>query len=31
MGKVMGELKARFTGQMDMSQANKLVKAALGG
>jgi uncharacterized protein len=31
MGKVMGALKERFTGQIDMSSANKLVKAALGG
>ena len=31
MGKVMAALKERFTGQMDMSAANALVKAALAG
>jgi len=29
MGKVMGALKARYTGQIDMGSANALVKAAL--
>ena len=28
-GKVMAALKARYAGQMDMSAANALVKAAL--
>lgn len=31
MGKVMAALKERYTGQMDMSAANTLVKAALAG
>ena len=31
MGKVMGELKAKFTGQMDFSKANAVVKEALSG
>jgi uncharacterized protein len=31
MGAVMAALKTRFAGQIDMSSANKLVKAALGG
>ncbi len=31
MGKVMAALKARYAGQMDMSTANALVKAALAG
>ncbi len=31
MGKVMAALKERFAGQMDMSAANALVKAALAG
>jgi uncharacterized protein YqeY len=30
MGKVMGELKARYTGQMDFGAAGPLVKARLG-
>jgi len=30
MGKVMGELKARYAGKMDFGKANALVKAALG-
>lgn len=30
MGKIMAELKAKYTGQMDFSQAGPLVKAALG-
>ncbi len=30
MGKVMGELKARYAGKMDFGKANGLVKAALG-
>lgn len=29
MGKVMGELKARYAGQMDFGKANGLVKAVL--
>ncbi|MBB4659344.1 GatB/YqeY domain-containing protein [Parvularcula dongshanensis] len=29
MGKVMGELKARYAGQMDFARANKAVKAQL--
>jgi uncharacterized protein YqeY len=29
MGRVMGEVKARFAGQMDMGKAGGLVKAAL--
>jgi uncharacterized protein YqeY len=31
MGKVVGALKARFSGQMDFAKASGLVKAALGG
>ncbi len=31
MGKVMNELKAKYTGQMDFAKAGALVKAALGG
>ncbi|WP_439574542.1 GatB/YqeY domain-containing protein [Phreatobacter sp.] len=31
MGKVMGELKARFAGQMDFGKASPLVKHLLGG
>ena len=31
MGKVMGELKKTFAGQMDFSQAGTLVKAKLAG
>lgn len=31
MGKVMGELKARFAGQMDFGRASPLVKQLLGG
>lgn len=31
MGKVMGELKARFAGQMDFGKASPLVKQLLGG
>lgn len=31
MGKVMGELKKNFAGQMDFSLAGPLVKARLGG
>jgi uncharacterized protein YqeY len=30
MGKVMGELKARYTGQMDFGAAGPMVKARLG-
>jgi uncharacterized protein len=30
MGRVMGELKARFTGQMDFAKAGGAVKARLG-
>ena len=30
MGKVMAELKARFSGQMDMGKAGAIVKALLG-
>ncbi len=31
MGKVVGALKAQFSGQMDFAKASGLVKAALGG
>jgi uncharacterized protein YqeY len=31
MGKVMGELKAKFAGKMDFSKANAVVKEALTG
>jgi uncharacterized protein YqeY len=31
MGKVMGELKKAYAGQMDFSQAGGLVKARLAG
>lgn len=31
MGKVMAELKAKFTGQLDFAKAGPLVKARLGG
>ena len=31
MGKVVGVLKAKFTGQMDFAKASALVKAALSG
>lgn len=31
MGKVMGELKARFAGRMDFSKANGVVKELLSG
>ena len=31
MGRVMGALKAKYAGQMDMSQASRLVKERLGG
>jgi uncharacterized protein YqeY len=31
MGKVIGVLKAKYTGQMDFSKASGLVKAALSG
>ena len=31
MGKVIGALKAKFTGQMDFAKASPLVKAALTG
>lgn len=31
MGKVMGELKTRFAGQMDFGRASPLVKQLLGG
>ena len=31
MGKVMGALKAKYTGQMDFAKASALVKAALAG
>lgn len=31
MGKVVGALKAKFTGQMDFARASALVKAALNG
>jgi uncharacterized protein YqeY len=31
MGKVVGALKAKFTGQMDFAKASALVKAALNG
>ncbi|OCC24737.1 aspartyl-tRNA amidotransferase [Croceicoccus estronivorus] len=30
MGKVMGELKARYAGQMDFGRASSLVKASFG-
>ena len=30
MGKVMGALKAKYAGQMDMGKASGLIKAALG-
>ncbi len=31
MGKVIGALKAKYTGQMDFAKASAAVKAALGG
>ncbi len=31
MGKVMGALKGRYAGQMDMAKASRLVKEKLGG
>jgi hypothetical protein len=31
MGKVIGALKAKYTGQMDFAKASSLVKAALAG
>lgn len=31
MGKVVGALKAKYSGQMDFAKASGLVKAALGG
>ncbi|WP_275585242.1 GatB/YqeY domain-containing protein [Stenotrophomonas maltophilia] len=31
MGKVMGELKARFAGRMDFGKASPAVKQLLGG
>lgn len=31
MGKVIGELKAQYTGRMDFAKASSAVKAALGG
>jgi len=31
MGKVVGVLKAKFTGQLDFAKASALVKAALNG
>lgn len=31
MGKVVGALKAKYTGQMDFAKASALVKARLGG
>ncbi len=31
MGKVMGALKSRYAGQMDMAQASRLVKERLNG
>jgi len=31
MGKVIGALKAKYTGQMDFAKASALVKSALGG
>ena len=31
MGKVMGALKERYAGQIDMGKAGPLVKAALAG
>jgi uncharacterized protein YqeY len=31
MGKVMGAMKQRFAGQMDLSQVGPIVKKALGG
>ena len=31
MGKVIGVLKAKYTGQMDFAKASALVKAALNG
>jgi uncharacterized protein YqeY len=31
MGKVMGELKAKFAGRMDFSKANGVVKDLLSG
>jgi uncharacterized protein YqeY len=31
MGKVMGELKAKFAGRMDFSKANGVVKELLSG
>jgi len=31
MGKVVGALKAKYTGQMDFAKASAMVKAALNG
>ena len=31
MGKVMGAMKQRFAGQMDLSQVGAIVKKSLGG
>lgn len=31
MGKVMGALKGKYAGQMDMGRANVLIKSCLGG
>ena len=31
MGKIMAELKSRFTGQLDMSKASGVVKERLAG
>lgn len=31
MGKVMGALKGKYAGQMDMGRANALIKSCLGG
>ena len=30
MGKVMGELKAKYVGQMDFGKANGIIKSLLG-
>ena len=31
MGKVMGALKAKYAGQLDMGKANGIIKTLLGG
>ena len=30
MGKIMGALKAKYTGQLDMGKANGIIKSLLG-